>query len=276
LLGIPTAGIDPKTPYPEARARELIETSPRRVITGSTPEQIQLALTLCRQYSSDCEPGWYADEALRSVTLEPFDLDAAPVSVRDFRRFVQANDYQTDAETAGFAYALKGDKLERVNGGNWRNAINQHPASDESAVVGVSFRDATAYCKWKKERLPTEDEWEYVARGPERRIFPSGDAVTPATRAGANPPRAFDGPAEGIGGRYRGMSGNVWQWMDTAAAGNTRVLKGGSWLETNASNKRAAAHRMESPTHADEDSGFRCARSVSIWPDAELWLSRLK
>jgi serine/threonine protein kinase/formylglycine-generating enzyme required for sulfatase activity len=274
LLGISTDGIDPTGPYPEARLRQLIETSPRKVVTGSTPEQIQAALRLCRQFSSACPAGWYADEGVRTVTLEPFELDPEPVSVRDFRRFVDANQYKTDAETAGFAYAVVGDHLQPVNGGTWRNAIKQHPVTDESPVVGVSFHDATVYCRSRKGRLPTEDEWEYVARGPERRTFPWGDSVSPATRSSLIPPRAADGPAEGIGGRYRGMSGNVWQWVDTAV-GDSRVLKGGSWLEP-AANKRAAARRMELPDRADEDSGFRCARTVSVWPDAQIWLSRLK
>jgi formylglycine-generating enzyme required for sulfatase activity len=85
-----------------------------------------------------------------------------------------------------------------------------------------------------------------------------------------------DGPAEGIGLRYHGMSGNVWQWVDTTAADGTKYLKGGSWLVDNPANRRAAVQRMEQPTRADSDSGFRCARSVSLWPDADLWLARLR
>jgi len=93
-------------------------------------------------------------------------------------------------------------------------------------------------------------------------------------RALSVPPRATDGPPEGIGGRYKGLSGNVWQWVDTRAK-ERRVLKGGSWLEANAANKRAAARRLELPDMADEDSGFRCARSVPIWPDTDYWVAQL-
>jgi len=275
LLGIPN-DVKPTTTYPESAARKLIETSPRKVVLGSTPEQMQSALTLCRRYSSECRASWYADEKQRTATLEPFELDPTPVSVLEFRRFADSTQYKTYAESAGFAYAVVGESLQLVNGGSWRNAIKQRSVSDEQAVVGVSFRDAQAYCRAQRQRLPTEDEWEYVARGPEHHIFPWGDNSGPATRNSSSAPRVSDGPAEGIGLRYHGLSGNVWQWVDTTAADGTKYLKGGSWLVDNPANRRAAVQRMEQPSRADADSGFRCARSVALWPDADLWLARLK
>ncbi len=274
-LGIATDTIDAGRDYPTATVRQLVESTPRRVTLGSTPEQIKAAYTLCQQYSADCQLSWYADENLRSATLEPFELDPAPVSVAAFRQFAETNGYRTQAEKVGYAYALVGGTLQPVNGGTWRNAIKKHPVEDDSPVVGVSFHDATAYCQSKAERLPSEDEWEYVARGPQRHIFPWGDDATPVARAMNVPPHVTDGPAEGIGGNYKGLSGNVWQWVDTVVGGR-KVLKGGSWLEPNPANKRAATRRYDVPARADEDSGFRCARSIAAWPDTDLWLSQLR
>jgi serine/threonine protein kinase len=275
LLGI-TENLNEHGSYPESTARKLIESSPRKVVLGSTPEQMQNALALCRRFSPECLPSWYADEKQRTATLEPYELDATPVSVRDFRRFVETTGYKTDAETEGYAFAVVGESLEKVTGGSWRNAIKQHAVRDEDAVVGVSFRDAQTYCRFRKQRLPTEDEWEYAARGPERHDFPWGDNPSPAERRSSSPPAVSDGPAEGIGNRYRGLSGNVWQWVDTTDQEGRKLLKGGSWLDPIPANRRSAAQRMQLPERADADSGFRCARSLTTWPDAELWLARLK
>jgi formylglycine-generating enzyme required for sulfatase activity len=274
-LGIPVNDIDGTHSYPETAIRQLIEGTPRRVTLGSTPEQIRSAFALCKQYSSACQLSWYGDEGLRNVTLEPFELDAAPVNVQAFRQFVETTHYRTQAETVGFAYAVVEGTLQPVSGGSWRNAVKKHAIEDDLPVVGVSFQDAAAFCRSKGARLPSEDEWEYIARGPKRSTFPWGDNIDPVAAAPNAPPRASDGPAEGIGGRYKGLSGNVWQWVDTKVGGR-KVLKGGSWLEPNPANKRAATRRYELSSRADEDSGFRCARAASAWPDTELWLARLK
>jgi formylglycine-generating enzyme required for sulfatase activity len=271
-LGIEGSEIDAAHNYPQSAIRRLIDATPRRVTLGSTPEQIRAAFTLCRRYSSACQLSWYNDEGVRTVTLDPFELDAAPVSVRDFRQFVEATGYKTQAEKAGFAYAVVDGSLKPVPGGSWRNAVKTHSVEDDLPVVGVSFLDAVAYCRSQDGRLPTEDEWEYIARGPKRHTFPWGDNIDPATASTA-PPHATDGPAEGIGGRYKGLSGNVWQWVDSKVGGR-KVLKGGSWLEPNPANKRAATRRYELPNRADEDSGFRCAKSATSWPDAEMWMAQ--
>jgi formylglycine-generating enzyme required for sulfatase activity len=276
-LGIRTSEIEAGRSYPQASIRRLIENSPRRVSLGSTLGQMHSALALCRRYSAQCEPSMFADEKPREVLLQPFELDAAPVSVRDFRRFADGSGYQTRAERNGKAYVLKADGVnhEEVPGGSWRNGLKRHAVDDDSPVVGVSFYDAFAYCQANAARLPTENEWEYTARGPKRTIFPWGDDASPAARAMSLTPHVTDGPPEGIGGRYKGLSGGVWEWVDTRLNGAT-LLKGGSWLESNPANRRAATRRYENPAMADEDSGFRCARTVASWPDAELWLSQLK
>jgi formylglycine-generating enzyme required for sulfatase activity len=265
----------------EQAMRTLVSTSPRRVKLGSTEAEVQAAFALCQTYSRDCTLDLYADEHLREATLAPFDLDLLPVAVQDFRQFVDATGYRTAAELNGaYRYTPRGFTAEK--GGTWRNAVTFAQARDQWPVVAVDYDDAQAYCRWKGRRLPSEDEWEYTARGPDRHIFAWGnDIERMPVRNAAEPPLVGSGPMEGIGGSYRNLSGVIWQWTDTDAVANRsgqavsgKIRKGGSWRDSNLANNWAAMRRYSERSWADDVSGFRCAHSLTEWPDAEYWLSQ--
>jgi len=92
------------------------------------------------------------------------------VTVGEFRQFVNATGYKTEAEKGDGCYVDKNGKGSwgYVKDANWRNPNfsqnNNHP------VVCVSWNDATAYAKWlsqqtgKQYSLPSEAQWEYAAR----------------------------------------------------------------------------------------------------------------
>ncbi len=143
----------------------------------------------------------------------------------------------------------------------------------EHPVNCIDFIDASAYCASVGKRLPTEREWEYAARGGrEQRRYSWGDDDPSPERAcfmhpgGSCTVRSF---APGAFGLYD-MTGNVWEWTssyfapypEVAAAGATRVYRGGSWSRrfakwmTNDLRNRYAEHEHSASL------GVRCARSI--------------
>jgi formylglycine-generating enzyme required for sulfatase activity len=54
----------------------------------------------------------------------------------------------------------------------WRNADFNAP---NQPVVGVSWWEAEAFCRWAGVVLPTEQQWEAAARGPAGLVYPWGD-----------------------------------------------------------------------------------------------------
>jgi formylglycine-generating enzyme required for sulfatase activity len=154
------------------------------------------------------------ESPVRQVTLtRPFWMAVDPVTVGQFRRFVEATSYETSAEKHG-----QGRRRIRRPDGKERwvadpEVMWETPGFDQTAahpVVCVSWDDAMAYCAWLTAadpeftfRLPTEAEWEYACR--------AGASTAPApTGIGTTRP-ADDQPTNTLG--LRGMLGNVYQWV---------------------------------------------------------------
>jgi formylglycine-generating enzyme required for sulfatase activity len=219
------------------------------------------------------------------VQVRSFDLGRTEVTVRQFRAFVQATGYRTEAEKEGWAWVCCWSKRD---GASWLNP--GFPQSEDDPVVALSWHDAVAFCKWlsaetaQEYRLPSEAEWEYAARAGSQAEIPSdpdpaawykdnSDGRThPVAQKQPNAWGVFD------------MLGNGWEWVadvfsegyagaptDGSArrdggsagrsftAGDGRALRGGAW----GLGREALSLAGRAPFGSHErcnNSGFRIAR----------------
>jgi formylglycine-generating enzyme required for sulfatase activity len=101
-----------------------------------------------------------------------FGLGVREVSVAEFRQFIENSGYQTTAERTGKSriYDESAGRLSTRDGINWKHDYKGMKAKPDLPVVHVSLHDALAYVQWlsietgKTYRLPSEAEYEYVAR----------------------------------------------------------------------------------------------------------------
>jgi formylglycine-generating enzyme required for sulfatase activity len=125
-----------------------------------------------RMGSPDSEAGRFDNEGpVHDVELDGFWLGKTEVTVGQFRKFVNATGWKTDAEKSGKSYGLNsaGTSWEEQSGLSWRNA--GFAQGDDHPVVHVSWNDGKGFCDWlsgsagKSYRLPSEAQWEFACRG---------------------------------------------------------------------------------------------------------------
>ena len=92
------------------------------------------------------------------VKLPAFWIDKYEVTNLEFMDFSITNSYTGEGAAKGSDW--------RLFGGVGKEYI---------PVVYITWKDAEEYCKSKGKRLPTEQEWEYAARGPNGNVYPWGN-----------------------------------------------------------------------------------------------------
>jgi formylglycine-generating enzyme required for sulfatase activity len=201
--------------------------------------------------------GFKMGERGDNVTVAPFCLDVTEVTVSAFGTCVSSG-----ACSSGVGTMFNDGKDLGKGACNWGvSGREKHP------INCVNWDQATAYCGSVSKRLPSEEEWEWAARGgTEGRTYPWGNAE-PDSRACWSGVSKRSGTCD-VGSFAQGdnrwgihdLAGNVWEWTSSKYDDTHRVTRGGGWSSGDAGDVRAAFHYGGVPSSRRGFLGFRCAR----------------
>ena len=267
---------------------------PGEFLMGSSEEELAKLLEEAKEQNPNDR---YSNNILRErpqhrVTLtKPYRLAAREVTRGQFRQFVDATGYQTDAEKDG-----KGG-IGWKDGGNlqaieflWNTNLGFGvEQTDDHPVVNVSWNDAVAFCEWLSQeegvtyRLPTEAEWEFACRAGSLARFSCGNEESRLGEYAWYGSRGEGGritmPVAGKAANALGlfdMHGNVWEWcgdrygpyeagpvVDPLGSDNEsfRSMRGGT-LSFPSEYVRSAYRESNTPHFRIYYVGFRAARTI--------------
>ncbi len=193
------------------------------------------------------------------VTVKPFFIDLYEVTCEEYEKFIRATSRQPPATWAN---------------GHYPSGWERRP------VTGINWDDASAFAEWAGKRLPTEQEWEFAARGSDGRLYPWGSEWK-GSLANAGPTSL--GHVVDVGTHPAGVSpfgavdmvGNAWEWTASdfvaypggripgQATGTLKVIRGGCFLSR--PDQATTAIRVGWPARGGneyDNTGFRCAKDL--------------
>ena len=224
------------------------------------------------------------------VKVGAFCIDVTEVTVAELKECADRKGCPTANAQVDWAGITKEDRT------TWSAFCNAPKGNrGDHPMNCISFDDAATYCRWAGKRLPTEDQWEYAARGSDGRGYPWGhEQPGPTLLNGCDDGCASVArrPSDTIAKRLAGddrypstsptgafpegvsafgafdMAGNVAEWVDapfctygqSACGTAARVIRGGSWTSELPSDVRTTARAKASPAARQADVGFRCVK----------------
>ncbi|MCX6906661.1 MAG: bifunctional serine/threonine-protein kinase/formylglycine-generating enzyme family protein, partial [Verrucomicrobia bacterium] len=217
---------------------EMVYIPPGEFMMGSTKEEQEWAIQLGPHDTTSYIEG---KEPRKTTIGQGFWFERTEVTVGQWKQFVGATRYRTDAEKNGYADSIpsqKGGQWGRVNGASWKDPHFSKLPQDNHPVCCVSWNDAVSFCEWLTEqerkarrlpagmivRLPAEAEWEYACRAGTQAKFWWGESPEDGEGRLNWKRNTMDGgsdlivPVDSYGVRGRNkfgladMLGNVWEW----------------------------------------------------------------
>lgn len=266
---------------------------PGEFMMGSSEEEIvKLLQERALKEREGVAPDWYKNRVSnegpqhRVMLAKPFAAGIHEVTRGQFRRFVEATGYRTDAENSGMGgFRWEGAHQVQAPGVLW-NTSPGFVANDEHPVVNISWNDAMRFCDWLTDkerfiyRLFTEAEWEFACRAGSLGRFNFGDDESKLPEYGKC---QLGGRVTHPVGKHRANSfglfdlhGNVWEWcMDEYAPYSVepsvnpigsgdkeglRVMRGGSYVYP-ATDVRSTVRDVYHKVYCTNDVGFRIVRT---------------
>ena len=218
------------TPTPTPTATPTTTPTPSRTGEATGPDLIPLAGGSFKVGRNDVpqltdelmreRPAYllwtYSQWPAHDASVKPFAIDRNEVTNAEYAEFVKA----------------KGHAPPQHWGGNIPKA-----GEERLPVSNVSYDDAVSFAAWRSERdsatyrLPTEEEWEFAARGNSSRPYPwEGPVVAGRAVVASGAPAPVGSLPEGATPEgVLDMLGNVWEWTSSEAAmykGNNRTVLG--------------------------------------------------
>ena len=162
----------------------------------------------------------------RKADLKRYAIDLTPVTDAQYHEFLRRSRYKPRRPE---------NFLKHWSSGAPPAGLEDHP------VVYLDLEDARAYAAWAGKRLPTEEEWQYAAQGPQGLRYPWGNEMKPGVcnRGEAGGTTSVTAFPEGRSpfGCYD-MCGNTWEWTESERSdGRTRfsIIRGGSYFQAKGS-----------------------------------------
>ncbi len=243
-------------------------------------------------FAMGADDGAVDQRPVHGVQVNAFELDRTEVTVQAYSLCVNAGAC-IPSEAVFLADVTDKDRPQYDALCNWGK-----PGRADHPMNCVDYHQAEAFCAWAGKRLPTEEEWEFAARGGEQgRTFPWGEAkpgptvVNACDRACSSMAAAHgwkwtavydadDGHAatspvgsypDGAGRwGHLDLAGNVWEWTSSVycpyegdskkCLPATRVARGGSWSSRYPGIFRGAYRTRFLMEYRSESVGFRCAK----------------
>ena len=198
-----------------------------------------------------------AERPAHEATAKPFFMDLTEVTIEDYVAFMRATGRRISKD-----FYVPGSQTEK------------------RPITGVTWDDANAYAKWAGKRLPTEEEWEFAARGTDGRLYPWGNrSWTPVVANVNNAQGNLTNVGVHEGKSPFGLSdmiGNAWEWTASdfraypggslpgnLPSGDIKVIRGGSYDSD--LNTATTTYRRGYPARGNYDygkTGFRCVTDV--------------